>query len=77
MFTLGRKTLQSWMFLYAGFVAAIAVTNQNDDVDYNDAENLSPVMIGGCSGTDYRRTRASLGYLMFLSDTASVGIPGS
>lgn len=46
MFTLGRKTLQSWMFLYAGFVAAIAVTNQNDDVDYNDAENLSPVMIG-------------------------------
>lgn len=34
------------MFLYAGFVAAIAVTNQNDDVDYNDAENLSPVMIG-------------------------------
>lgn len=34
------------MFLYAGFVAAIALTNQNSSVDFSDAENLSPVVIG-------------------------------
>jgi hypothetical protein len=41
-----RKTFRSWMFLYAGFVAALALTSQNSDVDYGDAEDLSPVMIG-------------------------------
>ena len=34
------------MFLYAGFVAAASLANQNADVDYSDAENRSPVMIG-------------------------------
>lgn len=34
------------MFLYAGFVAAIALTNQNHEADYSDAANLSPVTIG-------------------------------
>ena len=46
MIILARKTLRAWMFLYAGFLAAIALTNQNGDVDFSSAENLSPVMIG-------------------------------
>ena len=33
------------MVLYAAFVIT-ALTNQNDDPDYSDAANLSPVMIG-------------------------------
>ncbi|MGB5447560.1 MAG: hypothetical protein WBM80_01410 [Woeseiaceae bacterium] len=45
MFTLGRKTIRSWMVLYVALVT-IALTNQNDDPDYSDAANLSPVMIG-------------------------------
>ncbi|MGB5470053.1 MAG: hypothetical protein WBM64_06525 [Woeseiaceae bacterium] len=45
MFTLGRKTIRSWMVLYVALVT-IALTNQNDDSDYSDAANLSPVMIG-------------------------------
>lgn len=34
------------MFLYAGFVAVIALTNQSGDVDHSHAENLSPVVTG-------------------------------
>ncbi len=41
-----RKTFRSWMFLYAGFIAALALANQAGGMDYSDAENLSPVMIG-------------------------------
>lgn len=33
------------MVLYVALVT-IALTNQNDDSDYSDAANLSPVMIG-------------------------------
>lgn len=33
------------MVLYVALVT-IALTNQNDDPDYSDAANLSPVMIG-------------------------------
>ena len=45
MFTLGKKTIRSWMILYVALVT-IALTNQNGDPDYSDATNLSPVMIG-------------------------------
>lgn len=46
MIILGRKAFRSWMFLYAGFVAAVALTNQDSDVNYSNATSLSPVMIG-------------------------------
>lgn len=45
MILLGRKAIRSWMVLYVAFVT-VALTNQNDDADYSDAANLSPVMIG-------------------------------
>ena len=45
MIILGRNTIRSWMVLYVALVT-IAMTNQNGDPDYSDAENLSPVMIG-------------------------------
>ncbi|MBT8089629.1 MAG: hypothetical protein KJO01_05420 [Gammaproteobacteria bacterium] len=40
-----RKTLRSWMVLYAAFVA-IALTNQASDPDYSEVETLSPVVPG-------------------------------
>lgn len=46
MFFRRNNAFRSWMFLYAGFVAAIALTNQNGDVEYSDSANLSPVTIG-------------------------------
>ncbi len=46
MFFQSKNALRSWMFLYAGFVAAIALTNQNGDAEYSDSANLSPVTIG-------------------------------
>lgn len=49
MIVRGKKVFRSWMFLYAGFIAAVALSNEKPEVAYSNAQNLSPVMIGADS----------------------------
>ncbi len=47
--SLEKKALRSWMFLYAGFIAAIALSNEKPGMAYSDAKDLSPVALGADS----------------------------
>lgn len=47
--TLGKKALRSWMFLYAGFIAAIALSNEKPGMAHSYTPDLSPVTLGADS----------------------------
>lgn len=42
----GKKALRSWMILYAGFIAAIALSNEKPAMAYAVKQELSPVALG-------------------------------
>lgn len=45
----GKMALRSWMFLYAGFIAAIALSNEKPAMAYADQQELSPVTLSADS----------------------------
>ena len=45
----GKKAFRPWIFLYAGFVAAIALANEKPHMSFSETQDLSPVTLGADS----------------------------